>query len=64
MDEHAVQEVAIAEILHPILAITQQFIEANTIVLKEHMPMVEDVILREEEQTAEVYFPIEGDRQC
>jgi Domain of unknown function (DUF4279) len=32
------------------------------VVLKERVPVVEDVILREEEQTAEVYFPIEGER--
>jgi hypothetical protein len=62
MDEHAVQEVAIAEILHPTLDNTQQFLAVNTIVLKDHMPVVEDVILREEEQVAEVYFPIEGER--
>ncbi len=33
----------------------------NKVVLKEHVPVVEDVILREEEKTAEVYFPIEGE---
>jgi Domain of unknown function (DUF4279) len=62
LDEHAVQAVAIAEILHPTLAITLQFLAVNTIVFKEHVPVVEDVILREEEQMAEVYFPIESER--
>lgn len=62
MDEHAVQEVAIAEILRPTLATTQQFLAANQIILKEQVPIVEDVILREEEQMAEVYFSIEGER--
>ena len=51
-----------AEILHPALAITRQFLAMHQLVLKEGVPVVEDVILREEEQTAEVYFPIEGDR--
>jgi hypothetical protein len=62
LDKQAVQEVAIAEILRPALATTQQFLAANQIVLKEQVPVVEDVILREEEQRAEVYFPIEGER--
>ena len=62
MDEHIVQEIAIAEILRPALATTQQFLATNQIVLKEQVPVIEDVILREEEQVAEVYFPIEGER--
>jgi hypothetical protein len=54
--------VAIAEILHPTLAMTEQFLAVNKIVFKEHEPVVEDVILREEEQVAEVYFPTERER--
>lgn len=50
-----------AELLHPTLLVTRQFLEVNKVVLKEHVPVVEDVILREEEKTAEVYFPIEGE---
>lgn len=62
MDKHTVQEIAIAEILYPTLAITQQFLAGNKIIFKEQVPVVEDVILREEKQTAEVYFPIERER--
>ncbi len=62
LDEQEIQEVVIAEILRPTLATTRQFLEANRIVLKEQVPVVEDVILRQKEQTAEVYFPIEGER--
>lgn len=65
MDEQVIQEIqeaAIAEILHPTLAMTEQFLAVNTIRIKEHVPVVEDVILREEEQMAEVYFPIERER--
>jgi Domain of unknown function (DUF4279) len=62
LNEQAIREAAIAEILRPTLPITRQFLEVNKVVLKERVPIVEDVILREEEKTAEVYFPIEGER--
>jgi len=62
LNKQAIQAAAIAEILHPTLAMTEQFLAVNTIVFTEHKPVVEDVILREEEQVAEVYFPIEGER--
>ena len=62
MNQQAIQAAAIVEILHPTLAMTEQFLAVNTIVFKEHEPVVADVILREEEQVAEVYFPIEGER--
>ena len=61
LNEQALREAAIAELLHPTLPVTRQFLEVNKVVLKEHVPIVEDVILREEEKTAEVYFPIEGE---
>jgi hypothetical protein len=58
-----IQAVAIAEVLNPAFELTKQFLAMNKIVFKDNMPFVEDVILREEEQTAEVYaavyFPIE-----
>jgi hypothetical protein len=62
LNEQAIRDVAIAEILHPTLPITRQYLAVNKVVLKEHVPVVEDVILREKEQTADVYFPIEGER--
>jgi hypothetical protein len=62
LNEQAIQAAAMAEILHPTLAMTEQFLAVNTIVFKEHEPVVADVILREEEQMAEVYFPIEEER--
>jgi hypothetical protein len=51
-----------AEILHPTLPMTRQFLAVHKVVLKERVPVVEDAILREEAQTAAVYFPIEGER--
>jgi hypothetical protein len=62
LNEQAIRAAAIAELLHPTLPMTRQFLEVNKVVLKEHVPVVEDVILRAAEQTAEVYFPIEGER--
>lgn len=62
MNEQVIREAAIAEILHPTLPMTQQFLEVNMVVVKEHVPIVEDVIYKEEEQIAAVYFPIEGER--
>ena len=62
LNEQVLREAAIAELFHPTLPITRQFLEVNKVVFKERVPVVEDVILREEEQTAEVYFPIEGER--
>lgn len=62
LNEQAIREAAIAEILHPTLSITRQLLETNKVVLKEHVPIVEDVILREDEQKAQVYFPITGER--
>ncbi len=61
MNEQAIREAAIAEILHPTFALTRQFLAANKVVFKQQTPCVEDVIVREE-KTAEVYFPIEGER--
>jgi len=62
LNEQVIREAAIAEILHPTLPMTQQFLEVNMVVVKEHVPIVEDVIYKEEEQIAAVYFPIEGER--
>ncbi len=62
LKEQEIQDVAIAEILNPTFALTRQFLTENKVVLKEHVPLVEDVIFREEEKTAEVYFPIAGER--
>jgi Domain of unknown function (DUF4279) len=61
VNEQEIRDVAIAEILHPTFALTQQLLAVNKVVIKEQVPVVEDVILREEEKTAEVYFPIEGE---
>ncbi len=61
-NEQAIRDVAIAEILQPTHALTRQYLAVNKVVLKEQVPVVEDVILREKEQTADVYFPIEGQR--
>lgn len=62
LNEQVIREAAIAEILHPTLPITQQFLKVNTVVVKEHMPVVEDVIYKENEQMVAVYFPFEGER--
>ena len=62
MNEQAIQAAAIAEILHPTLAVTEQYLAVNSIVFKEYEPVIADVILREGEQVAEVYYPIEGER--
>lgn len=61
MNEQEIRDVAIAEILHPKFALTQQLLAVNKLVIREQVPVVEDVILREEEKMAEVYFPIEGE---
>jgi hypothetical protein len=63
--EQEIQNAAIAEILNPTFALTRQFLAVNKVVRKENIPVVEDIILREEEKPddvyAEVYFPIEGE---
>ena len=61
LNEQAIREVAIAEILHPTLALTRQFLAVNRVVYKEQTPCVADVILRGA-KTADVYFPVEGER--
>src|SRR5258708_7319532 len=61
LDKQHVQDIAIAEIMTPTLALTQQFLAVNTIVFHNHTPLIEDILLREEEKKAEVYFPIEGE---
>lgn len=62
LNEQAIQAVAMAEILQPTLAMTEQFLAVHKIVFKEHEPVVADVILSAEEQMAEVYFPVERER--
>ncbi len=62
MDKQKVQDIAIAEIMTPTLALTQQFLAVNKIVFHNQMPFIEDILLREEEKKAEVYFPIEGEK--
>lgn len=54
LNEQALREAAIAELLHPTLPIIRQFLAVHKVVLKEGVPVVEEVILREKEQTAEV----------
>lgn len=61
LNEQAIRDVAIAEILHPTDALTRQYLAVNKVVLKEQVPCVEDVIVREG-KTADVYFPVEGQR--
>lgn len=48
-----IQGVAIAEILNPTHALTKQFLAENRILYKENMPCIEDIILYEDEKTAE-----------
>ena len=62
MEEQELRDIAIAEILDPTFALTKQFLAVNKIVFKENLPFIEDIILKEEEKVAEVYFPIEGER--
>ncbi len=62
MEKQGIQDIAIAEILNPTFVLTRQLLAINTIVFRENRPFVEDIILSEEEKTAEVYFPIEGER--
>jgi hypothetical protein len=57
-----IRDIAVAEIIYPTFALTKQFLAVNKIILKENLPFIEDIILREEEKVAEVYFPIEGER--
>jgi Domain of unknown function (DUF4279) len=57
-----IRDIAVAEIIYPTFALTKQFLAVNKIILKENIPFIEDIILREEEKVAEVYFPIEGER--
>ena len=61
MNIQEVQGVAIAEILHPTLALTEQYLATNKIVIKDGTPIVEDIIFQEEEKAAYVYFRIEGE---
>ncbi len=62
MKKQEIQEVAIAEVLNPTFALTRQFLAVNKIVFEENTPRIEDIIIKEEENRAEVYFPIEGER--
>jgi hypothetical protein len=62
LNEQDIHDVAIAEILNPTLAHARQYLVPNKVVFENDMPFVEDIILREEGKTAEVYFPIEGER--
>jgi hypothetical protein len=62
LKKQEIQEVAIAEVLNPTFALTRQFLAVNKIVFEENTPRIEDIIIKEEENRAEVYFPIEGER--
>lgn len=62
MEIQEIRDIAVAEIIYPTFALTKQFLAVNKIILKENLPFIEDIILREEEKVAEVYFPIEGER--
>ena len=62
MEEQKIQDITIAEVLYPTFALTKQFLAVNKVLFKENRPFIEDIILREKENVAEVYFPIEGER--
>ena len=55
-------DIAIDEIIYPTFALTKQFLAVNKVILKGNIPFIEDIILKEKEKVAEVYFPIEGER--
>jgi hypothetical protein len=61
LEEQEIRDVAIAEVRDPKFALTTQFLTVNKVVFKENTPFIEDIILKEEEKVAEVYFPIEGE---
>ena len=62
LDEQAIRNVALQEILSPTFELTKQFLAVNNIVFRENMPYIEDVILDTQENLARVYFPIEGEQ--
>ena len=51
-------KIAISEILFPTFNLTKQFLMVNKVLLEKEVPVIADVIVKEEENTAEVYFPI------
>jgi Domain of unknown function (DUF4279) len=62
MNERVLTEIAVREILHPTFELTKQYIKHNGIVRKDGVPCVTDVIIKEKENTAEVWFPVVGEK--
>jgi hypothetical protein len=56
-----VKEIALKEIKEQSFELTKQFLSVNKLCYKEYVAFIEDVIFKEEDNTAEVYFPIEGE---
>ena len=58
--EEQVRQVAIHEVLHHTFLLTQQYLQVNRILQHDHTPHIEEVVMRDDRQSALVYFPIEG----
>lgn len=57
-DIEEISKIAIEEILSPKFELTNQFLKVNKVLLEDGKPIIEDIFVNEEENTAEVYFPI------
>lgn len=62
LNTQVIRSVAIQEVLKPSFTLTEQFLAANRIILKDRVPWIEDIILDPKENLARVYFPVEGER--
>ena len=53
-----IKRIAIDEVLNPKFELTKQYMANNKLIFNNNLPVIEDVILNEQEKKALVYFPI------
>jgi hypothetical protein len=61
MQIEEIKSMAIEEVQNPTFQLTKQFLGANKLIYVDGLPVIEDVIIRESECSAEVYFPVCGE---
>lgn len=53
---------AIEEINNPMFELTKQYLKVNELIYKNNEPEIEEIVIDEKEECAEVYFPIKNEK--
>ena len=61
MNHVEIRKAAIAEIINPTFEQTKQFLSSNKVIFQDGIPVIENIVIKEKEKIAYVYFAIEDE---